>query len=128
MSRSLEFDFDAAREREIAERRASLPPHNGSATSIKAAASMIPRAGSQRRIVYDAIRAAGERGMTREEIRGACGMSENAVHPRVWELLGNPRNEERAPLIAVAAFLRRTESGRDAEVLVAIDQEAKGAA
>lgn len=55
-------------------------------TSHLAAARVLPRTGTQRRRVYEAIVAAGDRGMTDDEIAAGLSMSPNSVRPRRVEL------------------------------------------
>lgn len=85
----------------------------GSVTSFDAAVHNLPKAGTQRRQILDAIRAAGDFGLTRDELEVACGLSGNAVRPRVRELQDEGHIEEDTEQT------RRTRSGSQATVLVA---------
>lgn len=85
--------------------------HNGSPTSIAAALDNAGRAGTQRRRVMAHILEQGTRGATREEIALALGLSDNAVRPRIVELM------ERGLLRSYGT--RKTRLGCQAEVLFA---------
>jgi len=66
---------------------ASRMPHvAGSATSADAAEAMEPRAGTMRARVLAAIRAAGWRGMTDEELIASTGLNPSTARPRRVEL------------------------------------------
>lgn len=95
-------------------RNALGPFQRGSETSRQAAFDNYPRSGTQRRRVLDAIRNAGDDGMTRDEVAGTLGLSSNSVRPRVKELLG-------AALIRESGKRRLTQTGSMAAVLVAVD-------
>lgn len=88
--------------------------HNGTATSIAAAASVQSAAATMRETVLQAIRAASFAGLTREEIERQTGLAGNSVRPRVSELLA-------AGAITPSGEIRRTASNRPAEVLVAVE-------
>jgi hypothetical protein len=99
------------------ERRAYLrtldrPWVQGSATSYAAADSMRDTAANKRMLVLTMIRVAGIHGLTRDEIADMGKMNPSTVRPRVAELMARG-------LIAVSDEVRRTASGRSAEVLVA---------
>lgn len=72
-------DAEIAIEESIARARADDP-----STSQRAALDALPRVGSQRRAAYEAIRAAGDRGMTYDEVEEATGIS--GVWKRISEL------------------------------------------
>jgi transcription initiation factor IIE alpha subunit len=57
-------------------------------TSFAAANKALPRSGTQRRAVYDAI-ANARRGLTDDEIVSLLGLSPNSVRPRRVELVGS---------------------------------------
>lgn len=83
-----------------------------SPTSFEAAVDNLPRSGTQRRQILDAIRAAGYHGLTRDELEIALDLSGNAVRPRVRELQDEGHIEEDPERT------RRTRSGSQAAVLV----------
>ena len=65
-----------------------LPAHvRGSATSEAAARHMLPRLGTTRRRIYDAIKAAPD-GLTAEELCLALSISGDTIRPRLRELEG----------------------------------------
>jgi transcription initiation factor IIE alpha subunit len=80
---------------------------NARFTSIAAAWSMLPKSGSQRRKVYDAILEAD--GLTDEEIETATGLTGNSVRPRRYELLQDG-------LIEASGETRKTKQGNAAIV------------
>jgi len=86
---------------------------SGSNTSKAAADSMRQGSAVQRLRVLQAIRDAGIHGKTREELEHTTGLTGNAIRPRCAELI------ERG-LIAPSDEIRKTASGRHAEVLVAL--------
>jgi hypothetical protein len=92
------------------------PPHNGRPTSIAAAASVADRVATQRLAVLGVI-AATPHGLTREEIADALHLGGDTVRPRVWELMGNNGHGAQ---IRESGERRKTRSGRNAEVLVAL--------
>lgn len=55
------------------------------ATSRTAAQHALPKAGSQRRRIYDALRCAGA-GLTRDELEQQLGIPSNSMNPRLREL------------------------------------------
>lgn len=91
-----------------------IAPHSNDTTSLWAALAIAPHVNRLAGVVLDAIRAAGERGMTDGEIQAATGLDGNTVRPRRVEL-------ERAGLIA-ACGTRATAAGRQAAVWVAKEQ------
>ena len=91
--------------------------------SRKAALANFPRSGTQRMAILERIAAAGQRGMTREEVGRALRMSGDTVRPRMLELveggwLTAARDEN-------GDMTRATLGGNDAAVLVATER-AKG--
>jgi hypothetical protein len=94
-------------------------------TSAVAAATALPRSGTQRAGVLEAIRAAGSRGMTDQEIAVALGLAENSVRPRRLELSTPPEGMPR--LVFKAAVKRPTSAGNDATVWVS-GEHVQGAA
>jgi hypothetical protein len=87
-----------------------MAPHEGSATSFAAAASMMPHLGAIQEREYEAICDAGERGMTDDELEHRLGLRHQTASARRRELylLG---------LIKEGGF-RNTTSGRKATVWV----------
>jgi hypothetical protein len=63
-----------------------LPPHNGSPTSREAAESVRDHVSRLRAAVLDAIRSAGERGMTTDEVEVATGLIHQCASPRLIEI------------------------------------------
>lgn len=91
----------------------NLPPAQmHSATSIEAAESMVPECATLRRAVLAAVRAAGEDGLTDEEVQDRLAMSGSTQRPRRREL-------EKAGLVRDSGRTRQTRSGRNAVVWVA---------
>lgn len=88
--------------------------HNGTTTSIAAATSVQGSAATMRQTILGAIRAASFAGLTREEIELKTGLPGNTVRARCIELLATN-------CIAPSGEIRRTASGRPAEVLVAVE-------
>lgn len=83
-----------------------------SATSEAAARAIEPRAETLRRLVLDALREAGERGMTDQEIQRRLDMDPSTERPRRGELV-------RDGLVRDSGQQRKTLSGRMATVWVA---------
>jgi len=81
-------------------------------TSRQAAIDNMPRAGTQRRRVYEAIHLEGDRGITRDELERSMLDNANSIRPRVKELL-------EAGLIEETDRTRTTSSGSQAAILVA---------
>jgi len=74
---------------DIFEHRERYPDHPGyqrTDTSRAAAQSMAGSAGVLRAAVLGAIRAAGDRGLTMEEVADATGYGRHSVQPRTSEL------------------------------------------
>lgn len=88
------------------------PFMSASDTSRLAAASVGEHLARLEAMVLDAIKSAGEDGMTRDEIETATGLAGNCVRPRVWSLM-------KRGLVRTNGQRRKTTSGRHAEVLVA---------
>ena len=89
-------------------------PYSNTTTSLEAAVNLDPdKRISTRQKVFDFIRSQGDHGATRQEIEKATGIDGNTVRPRLSDLF-----KERS--IAVASFRRKTTSGRNAQVLVAL--------
>jgi len=87
----------------------------GSETSLAAAIDNLPRAGTQRRVVYDWIARYSEfpyDGITRDELEAVSGLTGNTIRPRVREL-------EEEGFIEETDRTRKTRSGSMATVLVA---------
>lgn len=85
-------------------------------TSVAAAAKVAPAVGTQARLVFDAIRSAGERGLIDEETCRATGLHDNSVRPRRGSLAS-------AGLIRKAGT-RENVAGNDCDVWVATGGEA----
>ena len=86
--------------------------HNARHTSVQAAFSALPRTGTQRARVLEAIKWAGSNGLTDEEIGEATGLPANSVRPRRLELLELGLIEE------PPGKLRHTRTGHTAQVWV----------
>lgn len=86
-----------------------LPPHNAAPTSKAAAHAIAPVAGTQRAAILSAIRAAGVRGITDDELQATLGLDGSTIRPRSGELLA-------AGLIEKTNNTRPTRSGRQAAV------------
>lgn len=84
--------------------------HTAPPTSPAAAVDNYPRSGTQRRRVFDEIKASGD-GMTDEEVQDALGMGANTQRPRRVELV-------QQGLVVDSGSKRRTRSGNDAVVWV----------
>ena len=91
----------------------STPYQRHSPTSRAAAETVEPRVATLRRAVLDALRAAGEAGLTDEEMQTRLGMGGNTQRPRRVEL-------ERGGLVRDSGRTRRTRGGREAVVWVAV--------
>ncbi len=89
------------------------PAQRHSPTSVAAAESVQPHAGTQRAAVLEYIRGRGVDGATDEEIAEALAISGNAARPRRIELLT-------ARLVCDSGRTRATHSGRDAVVWKAV--------
>lgn len=86
--------------------------HNHTATSIAAAAQVSgSMKATQQRQILRALFLAGINGCTRDELQINCMIDGNSVRPRVAELTATG-------LIEKSDEVRRTNSGRKAEVLV----------
>jgi len=88
------------------------PAQQHSETSVAAAEAIAPVAATLRRMVYDAIAAAGVVGLTDEEMLAAVGLPPSSGRPRRIELV-------RAGLVVDSGKTRRTRSGRSAVVWLA---------
>jgi hypothetical protein len=89
-------------------------PHNGTAPSRFAAELMKPHAARQRERVMEFILAAGDRGLTDEEIQEGLGLSGNSERPRRTRLVELGRVKD-------SGNLRMTRAGRPATVWMAVD-------
>ena len=89
--------------------RRDAPP-----TSQIAADGALPRSGTQRAHVLEAIRQAGPAGLTDQEIAVKLGLAENSVRPRRLELA-----ESKPALIVDSGRTRETSTGKPATVWVA---------
>ncbi len=90
-----------------------VPPYQRhSVTSRAAAAEILPKAGTLRRLVYDYIFTAGEYGRTDEEAQVYLRLNPSTQRPRRIELVN-------AGLVRDSGRTRPTRSGRQATVWVA---------
>ena len=88
-----------------------VPPHvKDSDTSREAAMSVLPKAGSKRRRIFDLI--AGSKGVTDDELEGLTGWRHQTVSARRRELV-------LLELVKDSGERRKTSSGRSATVWVA---------
>lgn len=89
-----------------------VPGHRGIDTSIEAAEAIEMSAGHLQRVALRAIRAAGSRGLTTNELVAAVGIHRDSLQPRTTELraLG---------LIRDSGARRRNANGKNAIVWVA---------
>lgn len=85
---------------------------NHPATSLEAAQSLAEQVTGLRLRVLDAVRAAGDEGLTAEEVERATGLGGNTCRPRLQEL-------REAGLVVRTERRRPTRSGRQAFVHVA---------
>jgi hypothetical protein len=81
-------------------------------TQVAAAAAVLPRTGTQRARVLEAIKGAGPAGMTDQEVAVRLAMAENSVRPRRLELAD-------AGLIEDSGERRETSGGNPAIVWIA---------
>lgn len=88
---------------------ASAPYAKSSDTSKAAASSVIDQLGNLERNVYDAIRGAGSRGMTTDEVEVRTGLSHQTASARVNQLA-------KRGVIELSKERRPTRSGRSAGV------------
>ena len=95
----------------------SAPYQPHSATSTSAAKAIEPVAGTQRALIVERIRDAQSLGMTDGEIQYECEMAGDTVRPRRGEL-------QKDGLIVDSGRTRKTASGRDAVVWVAVEYSA----
>jgi hypothetical protein len=101
--------------------------HDARPTSATAAMEALPRSGTQRAKVLEAIRAAGPPGLTDQEIAVTLGLAENSVRPRRKELSDPP---EGMPRLVFRSGTRPTAGGNDATVWVTaehVGEVARGA-
>ena len=96
-------------------------PGDASPTQITAAFGAYPGSGTKRRAVLDAIRGAGRRGMTDEELQIALGMNPSTQRPRRVELVedgwikdSQHRRRTKADLPAVVWVLTEAARARPA--------------
>jgi hypothetical protein len=106
--------FDLADLAEPAARRHALDPHVflpavPRDTQTAAAATTLPRSGTQRAKVLEVIRGARQAGLTDQEIAVELGLVENSVRPRRLELADDG-------LIADSGERRETTGGNPAIV------------
>ncbi len=89
------------------------PAQQHSETSVAAAESIRPDANRLRAVVYEAIRSAGDRGMTDEEVQDVLKMNGSTQRPRRVELADAGR-------IRKSGAKRQTRIGGTAAVWVAV--------
>lgn len=110
----------AARIRDnVIDRRRAMEPnvvlrHDAGQTEIDAAGSELPRSGTHRRKIYDAIAMAWPDGLTEEEMVSSTELHPNTIRPRRSELMHERR-------IAQSEQVRRNERGNDEFVWVLTD-------
>ena len=103
------------RQRAVGDPHVYLPaqPH---ATQVQAAAAALPRTGSDRGRVLQAIQAAGHDGLTDEEIQRDTRLGANTARPRRHEL-SNPKHGD--PWIVDSGQRRPTSTGNPSIVWIA---------
>ncbi len=89
------------------------PGHRGVDTSVAAAVALSPALGRLQSMALHAIRAAGLRGLTADELAATLGMSRWSIQPRTSEL-------KRKGLIRDSGQRRANVTGKDAIVWVAV--------
>ncbi len=92
--------------------------HGTRPTATAAAVGVLPRSGTQRARVLEAIRQAPT-GLTDQKIATTLGLAENSVRPRRLELSDPPKGLPR--LIVDSGRRRQTSAGKQAVVWVAIE-------
>lgn len=90
-------------------------PHNGTSTSIKAAESMRPHAGTIERRVADHVASLGTTGATTDEIEVSLGLTHQCASARINSL-------HRSARIIDLGERRKTRSGRNAVVWFSAEQ------
>lgn len=80
-------------------------------TSRAAAKKILPRSGTQRRLVYDVIAGTNDYGATDDELELMTSLRPNSLHPRRGELAD-------AGFIVRSGRKRKTRAGNDADVWV----------
>ena len=86
-----------------------------SATSREAAERIKGHAATLRNEVFDFIRRCGAHGATTDEVEVALGLRHQTASPRVYELVN-----ENPPRLVLTQALRKTRSGRNAGVYLAV--------
>ncbi len=89
------------------------PGHRGVDTSVAAAVALSPALGRLQHMALHAIRAAGARGLTADELAATLGLSRWSIQPRTSEL-------KRKGLIRDSHQRRLNVTGKEAIVWVAI--------
>ena len=89
-------------------------PHRSQATSLAAHQDSLPRAGSQRRKIYDCIVAGGRDGRTRWEIHKATGILYGSVPSHTAKLIADG-------MVIETTATRPTDNGGAAHVLIAAE-------
>lgn len=96
----------------------TTPPHSGSRTSRQAAAAIQPNAATLRAAVLRYLNQRGGRGATDQEIQMALNMGGDTERPRRGELVAGG-------LVEDSGFTRKTSTGREATVWVAVAEGAE---
>lgn len=89
------------------------PGHRGVDTSIAAAVALTPALGRLQQMARLAIAAAGDRGLTADELAATLNLSRWSIQPRTTEL-------KRKGLIRDSGQRRANVTGKDAIVWVAV--------
>jgi hypothetical protein len=89
----------------------NAPGSKGGETSVEAAEAMQPHCGRLQALALDAIREAGEHGLTTDELAARLGIEQRAIQPRTSEL-------RHKSLIGDSGLRRRNDSGKRAIVWV----------
>jgi hypothetical protein len=95
-----------------------VPPYVRGApdTSKEAAHLKAATADQQRAYVFRVLDRRKGYGATLEELEGLTGLPGNSLRPRMWELRGKDRKNQRPTLVVDSGRRRRTLSGRNAVV------------
>jgi len=88
-----------------------MPAHNGTVTSVAAAAQAIPNVGPQKRRILAYLNEQGDYGSTQNQASRALNIPENTVHPRFNEMADDH-------WIEPTTGVRNTQYGKAARVYV----------
>lgn len=94
------------------------PGHKGGDTSKAAADAIAPHLNRLQGVALAAIRAAGDRGLTKEELAETTGLPEKSIGPRAPELA-------RKGLVKDSGQRRLNDTGKPAKVWVAVSGAAQ---